>query len=273
MLSPEEIEILSGEEAKALIETHLEEDPSRVALKLSRSAIPGSLVAGQVKALKKAKKKLPTWYEKRCILPSRAYEQASSETTAKMKIDSLLEGGIKGRRLLDLTSGLGVDTVAFARLFDSVEAVEPNPSLNAAAQYNFPLLGVKNVQVHSLNAESFLEQYEGPPFDLVYLDPDRRNEAGKRLIRLEDYRPDVIALQDRLLEIGKSVLIKVSPMYDIGEGVRNLKKVRKVWVNSVDHEVRELLYLLDNEWEGLPEVEARCCGVGSYIFLERIGHK
>lgn len=252
-MTPDQVDILTQPKTRDLIEKYLGQDPSKIALKLAKEHKSAALVAGQIKTLAKAKKKLPTWFEKRCIIPARAYEQCTSEAAAKLK-GPFPESA---KTALDLTSGLGVDTLHFAQHFEQVHAVEANETLHKVAAYNFAQHGISHVQHHHSTAEEFLTAYTGPKFDLVYLDPDRRDAQGRRKFLLEDCTPNVVALQDRLLEIGKKVLIKVSPMFDLEEGVRRLKKVSRVICISVNHEVRELLFELIEEHVGPPTVEAR----------------
>lgn len=245
-MSPAEAEILSSQEAQDCVEALLGQDPVRVALQLSGKGGLGALVATQIKVLEKAKKKLPTWYKHLCILPPRAFEQCSSEASAQLKSRLWADG----ERALDLTGGLGVDTFALAQKYTSVTALEPDPGLRAVNSFNFTRLKADGVNWRGTTAEEFLAEYTGPPFDLVYLDPDRRDEQGKRKVLLEECSPNVLDLQDRLLEVGKQVLIKVSPLFDFREGVKLLKNLSRVVAISIEGEVKELLFELRLNQEG-----------------------
>ena len=94
--------ILSTEEVRSAVEQNIECDPAQVAL---RRGVPHAAhVATQVKYLQRARRKLPTLYKHRCVIPPRAFEQCSSEESAERK-------PLSGRSVLDLTCGLGIDTM------------------------------------------------------------------------------------------------------------------------------------------------------------------
>ncbi|MEO0472724.1 MAG: RsmD family RNA methyltransferase, partial [Bacteroidota bacterium] len=86
---------------------------------------------------------------------------------------------------LDLTCGLGVDSLYLSQNFESVTSIEANPVLADIATHNFGLLNRSNIQVIHDTAETFLQNRIGPIFDLIYIDPSRRNAAGKRVHSLE----------------------------------------------------------------------------------------
>ncbi|MDX2285119.1 MAG: SAM-dependent methyltransferase [Bacteroidia bacterium] len=184
--------------------------------------------------MQKSRRKLPAWYEARCILPPRAYEQASSEAAAALK-------PYAGGTCLDLTAGLGVDSWHFGRHFRSVTALEADPDLAAVTAWNLRRLGCEAVQVHAVSAERFLASYHGPPFDLIYADPDRRTAGGARVHGLEDCSPDLPALLPRLCQLGKRLVFKLSPLFDLAEAARILPDLDRLAVLSVDGEVREVL--------------------------------
>ena len=96
---------------------------------------------------------MPEWY----AVPSLRYplrlsaEQCSSAQTARYKaavaLSAVSDDG--PLRLADLTGGLGVDSWAFAQLFDAVLYNEMRPELAAAAAFNFRELGMDNVSVRN----------------------------------------------------------------------------------------------------------------------------
>jgi len=85
-----------------------------------------------------------------------------------------------------------------------------------------------------------------PPADVVFLDPSRRDDAGRKVVRIEECSPDVLVILDVLIAKAKLVMIKFSPMLDISSAVRSLKKVSEVHVVSVENECKELLFLLSS---------------------------
>lgn len=144
MLTHEEYRLLCTTEVREAILGNRDRDPLRVAM--DRSIPESRLVATQLKYLERARTKLPAYAEACCILPPRAFEQASSEACAAHK-------PIEGDRVLDLTCGLGVDARALAARFREVVTLERNEVLAEVARENFRRLGVENVTVVTTTAE------------------------------------------------------------------------------------------------------------------------
>lgn len=230
---------------------HRNDDPYQLALSAKKQlhAIDGvsaadapsmAFVAAQVQALQKIRTKIPSWYRAGLSFPQAvSLEQASSERTARFKA-----GLFSGRKMADLTGGMGVDAFFFARQFDSLVYVEESPALVAAAQQNFARLGVPNVQFEHRSAEDFLSQTR-ERFDLIYLDPARRDGHGGRVFRLEDCSPDVLKIKALMLQKSTRVLLKTAPMLDLRLAVRQLGQVSKIWVVASEGDCREVLYLLE----------------------------
>lgn len=205
-----ELDILLLPEVRQAIEENIERDPLQVALD---GRVPHAReVATQVKYLQRARTKLPRLYEARGIIPARAFEQSSSEECAAAK---RLEGG----RLLDLTCGLGMDAVAMSARFERVVALERDEILADVVRENMHRMGIENVEVITTTAEEYVETCT-EHFDWVYADPDRRTAEGKRVVRLEDCSPDMVALWPALKRITERVAIKNSPLFDVEEAFR-----------------------------------------------------
>ncbi len=222
------------------IREHLDADPERLLLAAHRyPQVPMPYVAGQLRALRKVRDKIPAWYDPALHFPpALSIEQASSERTARFKA-----GLFSGRRMADLTGGLGVDAWAWAASFDRVSYVEQNPALVDTARHNFNVLGINNIACIADTAEAFLAA-QTEPFDLLYLDPARRDDRQRKVYRLEDSQPDVLALHATLLAHAPQVLVKTAPLLDLKLAVRQLLTVARIWVVSVDNECKEVLYLL-----------------------------
>lgn len=205
-----ELDILLLPEVRQAIEENIERDPLQVALD---GRVPHAReVATQVKYLQRARTKLPRLYEARGIIPARAFEQSSSEECAAAK---RLSGGC----LLDLTCGLGMDSTAFSAHFERVVALERDEVLAEVVRENFRRMGITNVEVVTTTAEEYVASTE-EHFDWVYADPDRRTAEGKRVVRLEDCSPDMVALWPQLKRITERVAIKNSPLFDVEEAFR-----------------------------------------------------
>lgn len=179
-------------------------------------------------------------------------------------------GTKKAGKVVDLTGGLGVDSWAFSEVAGEVLYNEMNPELAAAARHNFKALGVTNIFIKSSevtpeNLKDLIGDF-GP--DIIFLDPARRDSAGKKVFLLEDCSPDVLRMLPELFGISRFVFLKLSPMADITMAVERLDRtyedylgetsgkgwngqwVREVHVVASGGECKELLVLLDREHEG-----------------------
>ncbi|MCL2560923.1 MAG: class I SAM-dependent methyltransferase [Rikenellaceae bacterium] len=230
----EEAEILFSDEVRAAIEANIDDDPLKIVF--DKRVPHAAMVATQVKYLQRARKKLPSYYAARCVVPPTGFEQASSERVAQEHAV-----GHMGALCIDLTCGLGVDSFAFSRRFDKVIAVERNPVTAYVARRNFELLGVHNIEVVNASAEDFLSANEGlRRADLIYIDPDRRDATGRRVAHPSDCSPDVLALMPQLRRTGERVLIKLSPLFDVDEVFRVFGDRTRVEAVSLDGECKEV---------------------------------
>ena len=229
MLSNADIDIMATEEFRHSVLRNIERDPVVVAL--DKRVENASLVATQVKYLQRAKHKLPRLYSAGCIIPPRAFEQSSSEDSAEVK-------AISGGSILDLTCGLGIDTMSFAERFDRVVALERDEVLARVVRYNLGLLGVKNVEVVTTTAEEYLSQCD-EHFDWVFVDPDRRSAEGKKMVRMEDCSPNVLEQMANIERVANRLGVKLSPLFDV-EQARRLFPCSEVEVVSIAGECKEL---------------------------------
>ncbi len=250
MITAEEFELLRTEELRQAVAAARGRDPLDVAL--DRTVPHARLVATQVKYLARAERKLPTYAAAQCILPPRAFEQASSEATAVHK-------AIKGDTVLDLTCGLGVDSLYLSRRFRRVVALERDPLLARITSENFSRMGVANIEVVNTSAEEYLRQ-EGLHFDWIYADPDRRSAEGRKLVLLEACSPDIVALKPKIDRITARLCLKNSPLFDVDEALRLFPDSR-VEVLSLGDECKEMLIYADGTG---PLVTATALGIGSF---------
>ena len=241
------------EAARRYMAAHLHDDPAHLALQARRHpGLPVPELVRQIQARQKARTKLPAWADNPDLMfpPALSVEQASSARTAAFKA-----GLVSGARLADLTGGFGADAAAFAARVGQVDYVERNAALAEVVRYNFALLGLGNVAVHTADALAFLKN-TSQHFDWLYLDPARRDTAARKIFLLRDCEPDVVKLLPLLLHKADKILLKTSPMLDIEHAVQGLAHVRRLWVVAVDNEVKEVLYELGQEPAVDPERHA-----------------
>src|SRR5690606_4743075 len=115
-------------EEKDFIKQHQHRNPAELMLQAGRyPQLPVSELVKQIQARQKATDKLPTWAaHPDVVFPTTlSVEQTSSEATAAYKASL-----VKGKLLVDLTGGFGVDSFFFARQFEQVVHVEQNSELS-----------------------------------------------------------------------------------------------------------------------------------------------
>tara|TARA_R110001599_G_scaffold184627_3_gene378419 strand:+ start:60779 stop:61960 length:1182 start_codon:yes stop_codon:yes gene_type:complete len=241
-----------SEESIDFIKDHINDDPAEIMLQSRKfPELPMRDIVVQIASRQKAKDKLPEWFGNYDLIlpPKQNLEQASSEISAKFKARF-----VEGDSLVDLTGGTGVDTFYLSRKMRSTVYVEPNEELCGASKHNFEVLGV-NIEVQNSTAEDMLNQ-NTVQSDWIFIDPSRRDDSQNRVYALEDCEPNVIELEEQLLNSAKNVLIKASPMLDIKKTLQQFSSCYKVQVVAVDNEVKELLLYLRKDNEGEADIEA-----------------
>ena len=233
---------------------HEGDDPVR--LLLARDKYPDvdiDLAVTTLEVRRKLRTKVPEWY----AVPSLVYpfrlsgEQCSSSETARYKAKVCGSS----LRIADLTGGMGVDAWAFAQVAEEVLYNEMQVELARATELNFRELGVENVRFRNARVEpgKVREVLDGFEPDVIFLDPARRAEDGRKVFLIEECQPDVLGLLPELFEASRYVLLKLSPMADITMACKRLgAHVKEVHVVAAGGECKELLFLLDRDWEGTP---------------------
>lgn len=257
------------------IRQHQEEDVRQLAFLGSKYPdVDMPFALDQIRGRQMARTKLPRWANIDGIIypPHISMEQCSSEVTAMYKAElaaRLLNSeicefptdGTAGPKFaknddilgkqenvsfLDMTGGLGVDfSYIAARLGVKSMYVERQAHLCAAAKENFERLGLENATVKNGDGVEILHSLE-KPLQLIFIDPARRDDAGNKVVSLQDCIPDVTLLQDEMLEKSDFVIIKLSPMLDWHRAVNELKQVREVHIVSTGNECKELLLVLSS---------------------------
>lgn len=227
-------------ETQTFIREHRQDDVRALALQANKyPQVDMAEAVVQIAGWQIAEKKVPLWARTEGILYPRhlSMEQCSSEVTARYKASL-----VSGESLADLTAGFGVDCSFMARNFNRVIYVEKQEILCDLARHNFPLLGLSRIQVCQADGVEYLRQME--PVDCLFLDPARRDSHGGKTVAISDCEPDVCALESLLVEKGQYVLVKLSPMLDIGTALRELKYLREIHIVAVNNECKELIAVL-----------------------------
>jgi hypothetical protein len=233
---------------KEYIERYIHSDINSIILNKNKfeSELDIELVINQVFARQKFHSKFPNLCANLDFLfPEHlALEQASSEACSKFKA-SLFDYSISA----DLNGGMGIDSFEFAKHSKQHFYNEINIDLVELFERNSIELNLKNIETHCGDALDLIDKLPSNT-DFIYFDPSRRSDSGAKTYFIQDTKPNPIEVINKILNkfrnnIYPKVLIKASPLLDVSKAVKELKYVSKVWIISVDNEVKETLFLLD----------------------------
>ncbi|WP_312822929.1 class I SAM-dependent methyltransferase [Epilithonimonas sp.] len=227
-------------------------------------------IVQQIKGRKTAEKKFPFLTKEGIVFPPNLnLEQASSQSTAEYKAQNL-----KGKSFLDLTCGFGIDAYFLSKNFDEVTLIEQNPELISIVENNWKALDRKANFINE-NLEVFLESLREPQadkqsqiknkFDIVYLDPARRDRQNKKKFLLEDLSPNLLEIEEQLHSISDKIIVKLSPLIDISYLISELRNITEIQIIAVRNEVKELLLIIENKEQRTKnkDVEIRCVNLES----------
>lgn len=223
-------------------------------------------IVQQIKGRKTAEKKFPFLTKEGIVFPPNLnLEQASSQSTAEYKSQTL-----SGKSFLDLTCGFGIDAYFLSKNFDEVTLIEQNSKLISIVENNWKTLGRKANFINE-NLEIFLESLRDPQidnfnkFDVVYLDPARRDQQNKKKFLLEDLSPNLLEIEEKLHSISDKIIVKLSPLIDISYLISELKNISEIQIIAVRNEVKELLLIIDKQDASfeLQDVSIRCVNLES----------
>ena len=256
---------------------HLNDDISRLILNRNKwPEIDIDMAISCIESRRKLKGKIQEWYDlPELIFPVKlSAEQCSSSATGRYKADlaqSIADtNGVTRWKIADLTGGLGADSWFFSQKAEAVLYNEMQNPLCEAAKHNFNVLGVDNISIsnhtviasgisgktpdNGMTPSDLLASFDP---DIVYLDPARRGEGGKKVFLIEECTPDILTLKDEIFSISRHILLKLSPMADITMVCRRLGNVcREVHVVATGGECKELLIWMDREWNDEYEIIA-----------------
>ncbi len=227
------------------INDNLKSDLSKLILKGSSfENVTIQEIGIQINSKNKCEKKLPTWFSTENIyFPSKInIEQTSSEATASYKSNL-----VKGKSLIDITGGFGVDAYYFSKNMSKITHCEINSELVEIVHHNLKQFKIKNISTFCDNGMDYLRNYAGN-FDWIYADPSRRNDVKGKVFLMKDCSPNIPESLDFLFQKTNNILIKTSPLLDIKNTISELKFIKEVHVIAIENEVKELLFLLEKNY-------------------------
>ena len=246
-----------NKEVEKFINANLQTDLHSLLLKKSPFAeVSMQEIVQQIKGKKVAQKKFPFLLKEGIVFPPNLnLEQASSQSTAEFKAQNL-----KGKKFLDLTSGFGIDAYFLSKNFDEITLIEQNTELLEIVKHNWGILERKANFIND-NLENFLANNQ-EQFDVIYLDPARRDDHKNKKFLLEDLSPNLLEFQEKLMKFSDQIIIKLSPLIDISYLISVLKNIFKIEIIAVKNEVKELLVFMNSKFE-TENVEISCTNLES----------
>ena len=259
------------------IQKHASDETARLILDRKKyPEIDIDLAVNCIESRRKLKGKVPEWYENpNLIFPLKlSAEQCSSSATGSYKAnlaekiagasindhphDTRTDEADKGWKIADLTGGLGIDSWFFSQKASKVIYNEMQQTLCEAARHNFKILRADNIEIsNNVAGIDTIDGILGENIDIVYIDPARRGEGGKKVFLIEECTPDVLTLKEEIFRHVRHILVKLSPMADISMVCNRLgKNCREVHVVATSGECKELLIWMDREWNGEYDVIA-----------------
>nr|WP_262910057.1 class I SAM-dependent methyltransferase [Chryseobacterium gleum] len=212
-------------------------------------------IVQQIKGKQVAERKFPFLLKEGVIFPPQLnLEQSSSEKTALYKSATL-----KGNKFIDLTSGFGIDAYYLSQNFDDVTLIEQNTELLDIVEHNWKILGRQAKFINS-KLEDFLNENQ-EHFDVIYLDPARRDQNKNKVFLLEDLSPDILEIQEKLQAVSSMVVIKLSPLIDLKYLVSVLPGIVRIDIIALKNDVKEVVVFLSNENTG--KVFCNCVNLDS----------
>jgi hypothetical protein len=242
----------------AFVQEHINDDTARLILNRAKwPEIDMDIAVASIESRNKLKNKVQEWHDHpELVFPVRlSAEQCSSSATAEYKAQFAENIACNQMRLADLTGGLGVDSWFFSKHASQVLYNEMQEALCKAVKYNFEQLNASNInvsnleiQADSIELDKLLSEFKP---DIIFMDPARRGEGGKKVFLIEDCTPDVLTLRKDIFAHCRHLLIKLSPMADISMVCNRLGPMcREVHVVASGGECKELLIWMDREWDG-----------------------
>lgn len=222
------------------VNAHENDDPVKLRLAWHGREVWIDDAVRQIECRRKYRKKLPA--EVACpdfyFPTSLSGEQSTSDELARMHADMLPDCV---NSVVDLTAGLGVDAMTLARVTGAhVVAVERDREVADALVHNAVATGVK-IDVVCDDCRDYLAALPDKAFDVAFIDPARRDTRGGRVYGLADCEPDVLQMLPLLRRKVRTLIVKMSPMLDVSQTLRDLPGVSDLWALGTSTECKELV--------------------------------
>lgn len=226
--------------AADFIRTHRNDDPATLRLACAGKKLPfdPEFAVTQIECRRKAAGKLGDFISDDFIFPTvTSAEQASCRQVAAFHA-SLTH---RGEAILDMTAGLGIDAMTMYRAGASVSACEIDSLKAAALLHNAGVSGAAGLKVINIDSRVILSEPDSR-YDVIFIDPARRDRLNGRTYAFSECEPDVTALLPLMRQKAGRIYIKASPLLDCSLAAAQLGRVDRIYAVSVAGECKELLF-------------------------------
>lgn len=235
------------------IKENTSEDTASLKLKLSGKPVdfPLDFALMQLSLRSKNKLKLRSFLQNdRFLFPDNiSSEQASDELVARY--NTKIAG--TGQRIIDMTTGLGIDSMTMALSHNHVTSIDIDHHKCEVLRHNSSLILKDNMlSVLCSDSITYCKELSGNkfntscPFDVLYIDPARRDKSNRRTYSFSDCEPDIIKNFELLQKIAPRILVKASPLLDITSILNQINDIREIHIVSVRNECKEILVEIEN---------------------------
>jgi predicted O-methyltransferase YrrM len=162
---------------------------------------------------------LQLYLETHCDIEPEALKKINRDTYLKILKPHMLSGHYQGRllsmlskmmapnRILEIGTFTGYATICLAEGLTEtgfIDTIEINAELEELLNQHFKSTNVeKKIRLHIGAAAQIIAGFEGPPFDLVFIDADKKNNLLYFALILEKVRPGGLIIIDNVLWKGK----------------------------------------------------------------------
>ncbi len=203
---------------------------------------PVRFAVTQIECRQKTSRKLSSFISHdEFLFPSvQAAEQATHQCVAAYH--ARLVGS--GKRIADLTGGLGIDAFTLAANGNSVTACELDAERAEVLSHNAKVLGLTDIRIENVDSIEWLRQRTGrKPFDMIFVDPARRDAADRRKFVLRDCLPDIVGSWDTIRSSARRIMVKASPLLDIECALQEIPGIEEIHLVCVKGECKEVLLI------------------------------
>lgn len=134
-----------------------------------------------------------------------ALEQASDPLVRRWRVLNMPAG----LWVVDACCSIGADALAFAQAGAEVLGLDIDPVRVAMARLNAAALGIVNARFEVADVRDRM-----PEVDLIFFDPARRTDDGKRIFDVERYEPPLSTIRGWKAQ---RIVVKLSPGVDLAQ--------------------------------------------------------